>query len=141
MTAKTFLSQAYRLDQRIYNMLEELEHLKSMATCVTAQLGGEHVQTSHNNSKLENSVIKIISQEEAINTRIGDLLDLKHMIRETISLVEDPDERLVLEERYINFRSWEKIAEDMSFSKRWVHTLHSRGLDAVDAIISKKNTP
>lgn len=138
MRARDYLSQAYRLDQRIYNMLEELERMKAMAACVTSQIGGEKVQTSHNNSKLEDSVLKIIRQKNDIDAEIGRLVDLKAEIRDVIFSVSKPEQRFLLEERYLYFRSWEEIAVDMSYSLRWIHILHDRALTEVERILKER---
>lgn len=46
MTAKEYLSQAYRLDQRINSNIEEVTMLREMANSISSPSWGEKVQTS-----------------------------------------------------------------------------------------------
>ena len=46
MTAKEYLSQAYRLDQRINSNIEEVTMLREMASSISSPSWGEKVQTS-----------------------------------------------------------------------------------------------
>ena len=43
----------------------------------------------------------------------------------------DLQERVILYGRYVNFYSWEKIAQDMGYSERHVLRLHGSALEKV----------
>lgn len=59
MTAKQYLSQAYRLDERINSKLEQLGQLKMMATNITSNLSEICVQKTHNNHQMITRVPEI----------------------------------------------------------------------------------
>ena len=77
MTAKQYLSQAYRLDERINSKLEQLGQLKMMATNITSNLSEICVQKTHNNHQMEDTIVKIIEQEQEIDDEIDALVDRK----------------------------------------------------------------
>jgi len=63
--------------------------------------------------------VRILDEKE-INEDIDRLVDLKADIIETISQVDDPTGQLLLEMRYINGKTWEEVAMDLGFDRRWV---------------------
>ena len=77
MTARQYLGQAYRLDQRINSKLMQLSLLRGNAINITANLSEITVQTSHDNTKMENTILKIMQQEREIDDEIDRLVDLK----------------------------------------------------------------
>ena len=69
MTAKEYLEQAYRLDQRINAKLEQIMQLRSLSQRYTVAFGGEHV--SH--TSLQKSLNRLAS---AATTDANALIDL-----------------------------------------------------------------
>ena len=126
-----WLSQAYRLDQRINSKIDQMEHLRALATRITSHISDTPVSGSHNDHKMEDTIVKIIDLENNINMNIDRLVDLKHDIMEAITAVEEPDLQLLLEKRYLNFQTWEQIAVDMNYSIDYVYKLHRQALDKV----------
>ncbi len=87
--------------------------------------------SNYNNSKVENTIVKIVALEEEINTSIDRLVEFKKELIEVIDKVSDPQGRLLLNLRYLNFCTWEEIAVKMGYSIRNVHIIHSKVLDDV----------
>ena len=137
MTAKEYLSQAYRIDQRVNIKLRQVESLRDLATRATSALGTEPVSGTRNVHRLEDTIDKIIDLENEINSDIDRLVDLKRDVMVTIGKVQDSNCQMLLELRYLSFKSWDEIAEEMDFGSRWVHILHSKSLSAVDKILEK----
>lgn len=80
---------------------------------------------------MENVIVKIIDLEYEIDTDIDRLVDLKREINQAINSVKQPEYNLLLELRYLNYKTWEEIAGIMNYSWRNVHYVHSRALIAV----------
>lgn len=137
MTAKEYLNQAYRIDQRVNSKLHQVESLRDLATRATSTLGTEPVSGTRNVHRLEDTIDKIIDLENDINSDIDRLVDLKRDVMVTIGKVQDPNCQMLLELRYLSFKSWDEIADEMDFGSRWVHILHSKALAAVDKILEK----
>ena len=132
MNAKEYLRQAWNIDQRIKDKMEQLKRLKEMATNVTSVISDMPRSASPNPHKMEDAVLRLAAMETEIDADIGRLVNLKIEITRTIWQVEDENCRTLLEMRYINFRQWEDIAEAMGITVRWLHRLHAKALRLVD---------
>jgi hypothetical protein len=139
LTAKEYLSQAYHLDQRINAKLEQVEVLRSLTRRVTVSYGREPVSHTRNVSSLEDSIIRLMEAENALNRTIDALVDIKMGIAWCINAVPNHDYQLLLEKRYLCFQSWEQIAIDMQCTVRWAHILHGRALSVIDRLRSTED--
>lgn len=134
MTAKEYLGQAYRLDQRINSKLEQVLSLRDLTTKATATMSDMPGGGSRNVYRMQDIIGKIIDLENEINADIDRLVDLKRDIVAIIKAVENPEYQTLLELRYLCFKTWEQIAVDMGYSTRNVYKLH-------DAAIEKLHIP
>ena len=66
MTAKEYLSQAYRLDQRIRSKQEQIASLNDLATDCSATLTGMPRNPNRGGSRMADAVCKIIDLENDI---------------------------------------------------------------------------
>lgn len=137
MTAKEYLSQAYRLDEQINSKIEQLDSLNALATKATAVLTGMPHSPNRGKSNLEDTICKIIDLQSEINADIDRYVDLKQDIAEKVAAVENTDLRLLLEKRYLKGEKWEEIAVELGYDLRWVHRLHVKALTQVQEILSK----
>ena len=129
MNAKQYLKQAYRLNEMINSNQAELDNLRSLSTSISSpDLSKDVVQTSKQTDKIGSIVAKIVDLDNEITIEIDKFVDLKAEIRGRISQIENKDERLVLQNRYLNFMTWERLAESLDFTTQWVHEIHKRAL-------------
>jgi len=133
--AKEYLSRAAGLDRLIGSKLEQLSSLRSMTQKVTASYEAETVCRSRNTSALQDAILRMLEAEEAIGREVENMLAVKTQIGNTITMVQNADYRLILEKRYLSFRSWDEIASDMNYSLRWLHVMHGRALEAVSKLL------
>lgn len=131
MTAKEYLSQAYRLDQRINSKIEQVASLNDLATKCTSTLTGMPRNPNRASSTMADAVGKIIDLQNEINRDIDRLVDLKREIVTAIKAIENPEYQTLLEKRYLCFLTWEKIAVDMGYDLRWLYRIHKRALDEI----------
>lgn len=131
MTAKEYLSQAYRLDKRIDSKIEQLKSLNLLATKCTTTLSDMPKSQSISNSRLEDTVVKIVDLQEEINRDIDSLVDLKRDIVRTIKSVQNPEYQIILELRYLCFKTWEEIAVQMNCSIDNVFKIRKNALKSV----------
>ena len=128
MTAKEYLGQAYRLDQRINSKLEQVMSLRDLTTKATATMSDMPGGGSRNVYRMQDIIGKIIDLEDEINQDIDALVDLKREMVATIKAVADPECQTLLELRYLCFKTWEQIAVDMQYSTRNIYKLHDRAI-------------
>jgi len=132
MNAKEYLSQAFRLDQRINSKLDQVSSLRDLAAKITASYSPDRVDGTKQRSPKENILVKIIDYENEIDADIDRLVDLKIEITTIIRNVNDADSQLLLELRYLNFKTWVEIATAMGFTFQWIHSLHKKALQKIN---------
>lgn len=131
MTAKVFLSQAYRIDQRINSKLEQIMSLRELATKATVTLQSSSRKATRNVHSMEDIIAKMIDLEDEINCDIDALVDLKRDIVKVIKKIENSEHQTLLELRYLCFKTWEQIAVDMGFSIQNAYKMHDRALQSL----------
>ena len=128
MDIKEYLTQAYRIDQRINSKMEQVSSLHALATKATATVSDMPGGGAKNIHKMENIIIKIADLENEINEDIDELVDLKIAITKLIKSVDNQEHQTLLELRYLCFKTWEQIAVDMGYKVRHLYRLHEEAL-------------
>ena len=137
MTTKEWLSRGYKIDGEINVLLEEKQAVYSQILSVSSMRYGDKVKSSPKNTA-EEMLVNYLTYEEKINKRIDQLILVKDEILKVIMKVKDPILRQLLELRYLRFQTWEKIAENLEYSDKWVRTnLHSKAIWEVREILEK----
>jgi DNA-directed RNA polymerase specialized sigma subunit len=131
MTAKVYLNQAYWLDRRIDSKLEQLSALKDMATKTTSAINDDVVSHTRNVHSMQDVIAKIIDMQTEINADIDRLVDLKSEIMHVIKAVKNPEHQTLLELRYLCFKSWEYVAEQMGYNVRHIYRLHDEAVEQI----------
>ena len=133
MDIKTYLNQAYRIDQRINSKLEQIRSLRELAAKATSTLS--HT-TGNSGSKdvhpMESIIVKILDLEREIDMDINVLVDLKREIISLIKQIKNPEYQILLELKYLCFKTWEQIAIDMDYSIQHIFRLHNQSLRAIE---------
>ena len=131
LSAKEYLSQAYRIDQRINAKLEQITALRALATKATSTLSDMPRSDSPNLCRMSDIILKIVDLENIINRDIDELVNLKCEISSVIQAVEVPEYQTLLELRYLCFKTWEQIAVEMSYSIQHTFRVHEQALKSV----------
>ena len=131
MTAKEYLGQAYRLDQRINSKLQQIESLRSLTQRVTVAYGGEVVSHTRNVTSMQDTIVRLMQAEEELNREIDRLVDLKAEIMCVIKAVASPEHQTLLELRYLCFKPWKVIADRMGYNVRHVYRLHDEAVESI----------
>ena len=137
MNSKEYFEQAYRLKEEIDCKIAQLAVLNALSTKTTSALSGMPHAAGHEGSKLEDTIVKIVDLQEEINADIDRLVDLKGGIGQMIALVEDKDQRLILELRYLCWKPWDEIEVRMNLSKSGVYYLKINALKSFEKIFLK----
>lgn len=137
MTAKEFLEQARSAERSVQSIFEEVQRLRDLATNISPVYGKEAVSHSRSADRIPNAIERVMEAEERMNAEIDRMLIVKEEVRNVIARVPDPEQRFVLEQRYLNFHSWSSIAMEIGKQLRWTQELHGRGLVEVEKIIAR----
>ena len=135
MRAREYLSQAYRLDQRINSKLEQVQSLNELAAKATSTLTGMPRNPNRATSTMADAVAKIVDLQAEINRDIDRLVDLKRDIVALVKSVDNTEFQTLLEKRYLCYMSWEQIAVDMNYSIHHLYKLHAGALDTCEAYL------
>ena len=129
MTPKSYLNQAYRLEQRIRLDKEEIEQLQELSVNVSSPSFEEHYNPNRNTeASFMKTLEKVWKYQEQLNQELDLLMSLKMEIQSVIASVDNVDERLVLTYRYIKNYTWTRIGDEMMADERTVRRWHNRAL-------------
>ena len=139
MSAKDYLAQAYRLDQRINSKLDQIQSLNELATKCTSTLSDMPRNPNRATSSMAETIEKIIDLQNEINHEIDHLVNLKRQIFDFINSIDNQEYKDLLEKRYLCFYTWDKISSDLNYSLRWIHIMHSKALIALEQNLKEGN--
>ena len=122
------LKRYINLDREIDRKLEEVARLRSKLTRVTEVFTAEPRGGGSIYGKTEEILAKIVDLEKEIDADVDRLIAVRDNIKSVIEVVEDDRERLLLQYRYLDGRTFEEIAVQMHYSWRQIHRLHSKAL-------------
>lgn len=136
--AQKYLEQVEKIDTIIRNKLIEKRQWMDIALGITAETGGERVQSSGTQSKMADAVARCVDIEAEIDSYIDRLIDIKREVTQVIEKLDSPTEYNLLHLRYIQFKTLWQIAEDYDRDYGWVTTTHGRALAHVQDILDEK---
>ncbi|GHV27314.1 hypothetical protein FACS18948_4480 [Clostridia bacterium] len=123
MSCKEYLSRAYYINRRINTSMDRVESLYEMLREIPNPLSssGYPMQPA--------SILKEINQLDVeIHDDIDLLIDVKKDIAHVIKRLVDVDQQIVLELRYLCFKSWNFISDGFRYSRKRVLRIHSDAL-------------
>lgn len=145
MTAKEYLSQAYKLDKQADMILQKADAMRKSLY----GRGQNYENTGHNsnNDGIAKAIEKVADYERKANEIIDKLIDMRIEIENAINEVSDPIQREVLEKRYLLYKKWDGyydkensqyikgIYEEMGCSRSQMFRYHKDGLKFIENLI------
>lgn len=128
MTTKDYLNQIGRLNRMINNKLSELAQLKNLSCSISAVQTGDRVQSTPNFDKIGTNYAKIDEMERKIDSLIDEYVNKRNAIIGQIDSMEDTNTYNILFARYIEQKTFEVIATEMTYSWRQIIRLHGKAL-------------
>lgn len=128
MTAKEYLNQLISIERLIQLKTTERERLMALATKVTSALNDCKVETSPDNTRTQDIIIKMAELREEIEEQASKYTSLYRKIEEEIDDIEDDRYKILLVMRYMKGASFSDIADKLGYEKRWTLVLHKRAL-------------
>ena len=128
MKTKDYLSQVSRLNKMINNKLSEIHQLRELSVSISAIGNDERVQTSPNFDKIGSAIAKIDELENNLDKMIDEYLVKRERIIAQIDTMEEESVYQILFSRYIEKKTFEKIATEMKYSWRQIVRLHGKAL-------------
>jgi DNA-directed RNA polymerase specialized sigma24 family protein len=135
MNAKQYLRRVKRLNDLIKAKFKQIRVLRDISVQITTDLSKDKIQTPNSNDKISQLVAKIVDLEKELTSDINRLINLQREVTNKINSLDDPEYRLILTMRYLNFETWEQIAVDLGCSYQWAHVLHARALREFEKVM------
>ena len=126
-TPKEYLRQLRTAEIKIEQKEEELERLKSSLESISTGTDSERVQTTPRD-KVSVDLPQMVDLKREIESDIKALLILKNKIINEIQSMDNPVYINILYKRYVQYKSLEEIAVEMSYSYRQILRLHGLAL-------------
>ena len=128
--AKKELNSYYDLVRKTRNLKNNLDELRARMESIKVFQGGERVSASKKNTDtLEYYIDKCAALEAKIAANIWEMSakqdEIEGKINELSGVYAD-----ILHKRYIERKSFEKIAVECNYNYRWTRRLHTRALIA-----------
>ncbi|MFI3253893.1 MAG: DUF1492 domain-containing protein [Eubacteriales bacterium] len=131
---KEYLRQARGLDEVIRSNQLELEELQALSTSISvSDCGQERVKNSlsGHDAHFTQVIDQLMDLEDKIKHDTFRILNLKREIRENIQAIDNYEERLVLQNKYLLGMSWEKVSEELHVSIATVYRVHDAALESL----------
>ncbi len=128
METKEYLQQIGRYDRLINNKLVELAQYRSMACSVSAVKNDERVQSSPSHDTMDKIVSKIEQMENEIDLLVDRYIDNKRTIISQIDSMPDEMTYQILFSRYVEQKTFEKMAIEMNYCYKQIIRRHGKAL-------------
>lgn len=130
MEIKEWLNHVRKLSDEIKQLKDAEKKAFSSACGGGVSYEKEKIQISKVNSS-EAKFIDYSDYSILVKNKTEELERYQKEVLTAIYMIDDTVLRTLLIARYINCKTWERIAEDMGYSEKWVKTgLHSKALKA-----------
>lgn len=137
MNAEQWLFQVRKLDELINAKLAERTRLKAIATDISAKPidGMPFSNTGTVSQRMPNAVIKLIELEHEIDKLIDKYIDEK---QEVLRILEQLPEKEygVLHRHYIQYMTWEQVADDMGYSTMHIFRFRKKALKNLQMLLN-----
>ena len=126
MTREEFLAIP-QTERRIRVLKRSIAALRELATSLSAPLGGDRVQSSGVNDRTGRLVAEIADAEAEMEKQIRRLAQLRLEAIRMIRALPEP-EQSVMYLRFIAGLTWERVADEMSYSERSCYLICTRAV-------------
>lgn len=139
MRAKTYLMQYRHCRLEIIRLEEQIQQLADLCAGLSAPApDADRVQSSRRVDRLGEAVARMADLQDKLITEVDSAIDAMNQIEDTINSVEDLRYKTLLHKRYIAFKTWEVIAEEMHYDNTYIYELHGQALEKVQLLLNTR---
>lgn len=130
MTAKEYLNQAQNLEIKINQIQSEIDLLRKTATDIGSGLSSEIKvsKSSFDNASYTYKIDGAADLEKELKTQKELLLIKRNEIVNAIHKLDNPLYIDILFKRYIEYKSFKRIAKELNYDYGYVRKLHQKAL-------------
>lgn len=126
---KAKLKSAADHQQMLEEDFLERQRLRSQAERITPSYS--EVTRKKSAKKRDGKIITLVEYDDIIRQDMQLLVESLNSVRQIINYAGNPRLHLILQMRYLNYKTWEQIAEELKYSPSQVHRLHSAALQNI----------
>lgn len=141
MTAREYLEQGWKIEQRIRAAEERLKALRARAERIRSAAPRAAGGRGGRRGGWADAIGDICDAEADYAAQVAALYNVQRQVKAAIEGVEDVRLRTLLELRYLSFWTWPRIAEALGYDVRNVTRLHNAALRAVRVMDNRPNCP
>lgn len=130
--AKEYLSQIKTLDSKIRRRQQEAKELRDAALSLgSTQMDPDRIRSaSPDPDPMASQVTRYVDIQKEVQAMIIELMELKHQIIGQIAELDDSDCMRVLWKRYVDLKTFSRIADEMGYDISTIFRIHGRALQA-----------
>lgn len=128
---KNYLGQTLRINEIIKLKMEDIQKYRDRAKTTSVMIS-DMPKCSGYISKMEETIVYYLDMENKVWDEIRELNRMEKHIRDIISTITNRDQRIVLEMRFINFKTWEQISDVLGYGIRHVYRIRDEALNNID---------
>ena len=134
MNAKQFLNRARRIDKEIDENLALYENTKTRLTSITQSLDGAIVSGTKDPHKFD----RLVELKDTIDSQVDEFVRVKIEIYKVLMKLSDRNQRLALIAYYLEMKTWEQIAVNMSYSYQHIMWIRKQAILEVEKLLKDK---
>lgn len=154
MKAKIYLKQIEKYNDMIQNMVERLDHLRSITMKTTISMQSiERVQQTGDKDCMANAICSVLDFEQELEEETRKLVEKREAIISMMTMLPNkeyrllylmyagkPVERMVNGEavKQIEYMTLDEAAAYMGRSRRWASNVHGSGLAAIQRMLNER---
>lgn len=136
MTAKEYLNRVRSIEAELRNKESRLAKFRQdILTLQSIDYGKDRVDGGVS-MDMADKIAKIETLEQQVNDEWDELIYKREEAAQLIEQLENPKYKGVLIERYINCKSWEKIAVELNYSWKGMFKVHGQALKEFERVHS-----
>lgn len=124
---KKYLKSAWYWQNKKDFLLEKIKRLRSQAEKMTTSFQDVPVIGGFDDHR-QAVIVEIIDTQHQYERAVHECKKRLAELRYFISLLEDYQEMLVLEMRYLHYENWQDIAYKLNYSEQMIYKIHGRAL-------------
>ena len=111
----------------------EAAFLRDLAGRATSTMTAVKVSGTRGRSRVADAVVKLVDIEDEIALQIEALTGERQRAARAIETLKNPNERVVMQLRYLACMKWEDIAGEMGYGVQHIFKLHGEALEKLRA--------
>lgn len=137
MSGKDCLQQIQVMDIRIKQKMDQLEDMRRMCTYLRGACIGGGSKSGNMSDGFSKMSDKMIDLERTLNQEIEAYLLMKNEEINRIQSLSKPEYMDVLYKRYVEYKTFERIAYEMNYALNYVFKLHGNGVKEYESLFTK----